>query len=82
MAKPRAKKGDVVRVTFLDHVEGADKPLEFYLYGRVFEAARTYYVIDSWCYPAIDVATADDRAENIHQTTILRSTISEMIIYV
>lgn len=79
MAKPRARKGDVVRVRFLDHVEQADEPEEFFVYGRVFKTTKQAYVIDTWCYPDID---NDDRdSDNINRFTILRAVISEVIIY-
>lgn len=78
MAKPRAKKGDVVRLRFLDHVEGADEPLEFYVYGRVYISAKSHYVVDTWCYLNID---DPDRSENINRFTILRKAISEVVIY-
>lgn len=76
--KPRARKGDVVRFKFLDHVEGGDEPLEFHVYGRVFKATMTAYVVDTWCYPEID---DPDRSSNVERFTILRSAISEVIIY-
>jgi hypothetical protein len=78
MAKVRAKKADVVRLTFLDHVEGADEPLEFFVYGRVFKSTRTHYVVDCWAYPNID---HEDRSDNINRFSILKKTISEVIVY-
>lgn len=70
------KKGDEVKVTFLDHVESGKeaKPERFICYGRVVSIDSRALVIGSWVYPS-------GRRKTDHNNTtftILRSCISSV----
>ena len=78
MATATAEVGDEVRIRFLDHCTGGDEPCEFFVYGRIFLTKRFHYVVDVWCYPDI---TDPDRSDNVDRFSILKSTISEIVIY-
>lgn len=68
---PRIRKGQIVAVDFLDHVEGADHPLAFTVYGRVGCVTPQSITVDSWCYA--DKTQASD--QNVGRFTIVRSAI-------
>ncbi len=65
--------GDIVEVVFLDHAEG-DEEIRFVVYGRVKEKNRTKIVVDCWTY----AEDTNERDDNIHSYTILRSAIKEI----
>ena len=70
----RLRKGQIVEVEFLDHVEGGSVPLAFVLYGRVAAITREAVVIDSWCY-----ASSTERYDpNVNRHTIVRSAIKRV----
>ena len=63
------RKGKVVEIKFLDHVEDGDKPLLFSVYGRITDVHRKYVVIAAWIGEEVD--------HNTKYWTILKSTIQE-----
>lgn len=80
MSKPVPKVGDEVRIAFIDHVEGTDEVEEYYVYGRVAKVTKRSYTVDSW---ALQDASRDREADrdNITTFTIIRATISEVVIF-
>ena len=70
----RFRKGQVVEVEFLDHVEDSSTPLLFTLYGRIVKVDRKYLVVESWSYTDRD---GDDGDTNVKTWTIVRSTITQ-----
>jgi len=70
MAK-RFRRGQIVAVTFLDHVEDGSDPEEFTIYGRLAEVSRRHICVDCWAY--VDSTKAHD--DNVKRFTIVRSAI-------
>lgn len=68
----RVRKGDLLEVRFLDHVEDGDEPMTCTVWGRVMAVGRTHLNIVGWEVDA-DPATKRD---NQRTWTILRSTIT------
>jgi hypothetical protein len=75
MSKKRKqfRKGMVVRVKFLDHVEDGSEPEEFIVFGQIAEVNRKYICVDSWKYANNGISYDD----NVKRFTLLRSTILE-----
>ena len=71
------RRGQIVEVTFLDHVEGGGVPLEFTVFGRLLTIDRTSLTIGSWIY-ADRRQKQDPRDRNIASFTILRSTVKSL----
>ena len=71
------RKGDVVEIHFLDHVEDSHEPLLFYLYGRLIKVDKKYVVVESWAFPK--VGGAEEGSENVKTFTIVCSTIEQLI---
>jgi len=71
--KPRPRKGSVVRVTFLDHVEDGSKAIECVVIGRLDHTDRDSYVIDSWYIP--DEEYDED---NCKRFSILKKVVSKL----
>ena len=70
------KKGDIVAVTFSDHVEDGSEPIEFVVYGRVAAKTRLSLVVDCWEY--LDAKTPYDSNEKRY--TILRRVVSRVVV--
>ena len=66
--------GQEVALTFLDHAEDANVPLEFILYGRVAISEDTHICIDSWAYADPDV----EYDPNVKRFVIVRSAVTSM----
>jgi len=49
-AKTPVRIGSIVAVTFLDHVEDGDEPIEFVVYGELLQASRSRLHIGGWVY--------------------------------
>lgn len=75
MSKKRKqfRKGMVVKVKFLDHVEDGSEPGEFIVFGQIAEVNRKYICVDSWKYANNGISYDD----NVKRFTLLRSTILE-----
>lgn len=75
MSKKRKqfRRGMVVRVKFLDHVEDGSEPEEFIVFGQIAEVNRKYICVDSWKYANNGISYDD----NVKRFTLLRSTILE-----
>lgn len=67
--------GQVYEVTFLDHVEGGDEPIEFVVYGRLVDARSRSLTIDSWAYA--DLMLPFD--SNVVRYTIVRSSVTKLV---
>ena len=68
------RPGDIVEVLFLDHVSHGQKPMPFYVYGRLISMTRTAIVVACWAHK-------DKKAKcdhNTHVYTIVRSAIKEI----
>jgi hypothetical protein len=76
MKRKRFRKGIIVEVEFLDHVEDSDSPLTFTVFGRIVDVQRKFLVIESWTYS--DPKTPKD--SNNKTWVILRSTITDWFI--
>lgn len=76
--KHSAKVGDVVQITFHDHVEvaGIETPdvIEFVVYGVLCEKSRQKLVVRSWVY-ADDITRVD---ENVHSWVIARKAVTDV----
>ena len=72
----KLRRGQTVRITFLDHVEGWHKPLIFQVHGRLSGITRTALVIDGWH----DAPSSRQTFHPANHTrwTIVRSTIKEV----
>ena len=46
----RPRKGDIVALYFIDHVEDSSDLFEFVVYGRLAEVGRSKYVVDCWAF--------------------------------
>lgn len=73
----RPRKGSIVRVVFLDHVEDGDELMECTVYGRLAGITRKEYQIDSWCCK--DPKCHED---NKKRFTLARSTFIDVAILV
>jgi hypothetical protein len=69
------KKGDLVEVRFLDHVEDGEDPIEFLVWGRVRRTSRVAYAVESWAYADPLEDEADHGIENRKVFTIVKSAI-------
>lgn len=67
------RKGNIVAIEFLDHVNGGNYPWHFVVYGRVNGVTRTSISVDSWDY--VKDAPLD---ENITRHTIVRAAITKI----
>ena len=77
----RVKRGDEVRLRCWDHMEGADEPQEFYVYGRVQRVARTAITLDCWAHIDLNYTDRDPSGDNIKTYTLLRKCITEINVY-
>lgn len=70
------KRGDIVAITFLDHVESGDgaKAARFVVYGRVVRVDRLAVIVASWAY----ASRAKRCDHNTTTYTILRSCITRI----
>ena len=65
------KRGDIVELTFLDHVQNAEEPMEFLLYGVISKLCKKYIVVQVWAHPDLDVDG------NTELYTIVRSCVTK-----
>jgi hypothetical protein len=72
-SKKRPIKGHVVAITFLDHVEDGDEPMECTVYGRLHKTTRQSYIVDSW-------TCADEKVheDNKKRFVILKKVVSQI----
>lgn len=77
--KPVPKVGDIVGITFLDHVEGGDDVARCRAFGQVMKTTRVAYTIDSW--QQLDHHDREEERHNTTSYTILRGVIEEVVIY-
>lgn len=71
----RLKKGDLVEIEFLDHVEDGAEPLRFRVYGRVAVNGRRHFEVLSWAYADRDEGGGDP---NEKRFTIVKSAINHV----
>lgn len=73
MRQVRPIKGNIVAITFLDHVEDGDSPMECSVYGRLHKTTRIAYIVDSW-------TCADPKVheDNKKRFVILKKVVSEI----
>ena len=72
----RLRRGQIVCVRFMDHVQGDDKMMEFNVYGELAGIFPTHLVVDSWAY-------SDKRKKHDHNETrytICRSAVQEVTV--
>ena len=73
----RAKKGDIVQVNFLDHVEDGDEEMKFIVWGRVDLVTKRCLRIVSWAHE--DPCSAPPCEPGTEKTfTIVRSAITSL----
>jgi hypothetical protein len=71
------RRGQIVEVTFLDHVQGDAKPLAIVAFGRLLAIDKTSLTIASWTYA--DRAIHEDPTDGaLTCFTILRSTVQSL----
>jgi len=73
----KLRRGQVLAIRFLDHMQGDGKPLELIAYGRLLSVGKKSLTIGSWIY-GDPRAKQDPRDGNIMAYTILRSTIQSI----
>jgi hypothetical protein len=71
---PKVKIGDIVVLTFLDHVEDGEGPILFCVAGRVSEVTRKHIAVCSWWY-ADQPHTVD---ENVKRFDIVRGAMKRI----
>lgn len=74
----KVKKGDIVAVTFFDHVQSPKESpaMSFIVYGRVASVSARALVVGSWCH----FSTRRKYDENTTTFTIVRSAIESISI--
>ena len=79
--KPTARKGDLVQVTFLDHVEDSDKDqhFTFVVWGRVRSVTKSAITVECWAYPDPAHTEGDDDRFNVKRFTILKAVITDLV---
>lgn len=70
----RLRRGQVVCVRLLDHVEDGSAPIEFDVYGRLGEVHPDCLCVDAWAYADRRKSTDD----NVKRFTIVRSAIKSV----
>ena len=71
--KPKPRAGNVLAITFLDHVEDGNEAIECVVYGRLDHTTRHAYVIDSW------YITGEEYDEhNFKRFVILKKVVSKL----
>lgn len=71
--RKRFRKGMIVEVEFLDHVEDGNEPIAFTAYGRLVDVQRKFIIVESWAY----FDTKIIRDSNVKFWVILRSAITQ-----
>lgn len=71
----KLKDGQIVRIHFLDHVEGDDEPCEFEVFGRVIKHDAESTAVVSWAY-AGERNRADD--SNVTSFCIVNKAIKQI----
>ena len=80
MAK-RLRRGQVVAVTFLDHVQGGGKPILFTVYGKLVAVHKDSLTVSTWTYAETGTAVKDAydfKDGNNVQFTLVRSAITRV----
>jgi len=67
--------GQIVELTFLDHVEDGDEPMQCIAYGIVVAVTAVAITIDSWC--CTDKSCHEN---NKKRFVILRAVISKCLV--
>lgn len=78
--KPR--KGDIMQVTFLDHVEDSERnePFAFTVWGRVHSVDKKSITVASWDYADAGHTEGKESDQvNRKRFTILKSTITSLV---
>lgn len=75
MKTVRPIKGHIVAITFLDHVEDGDEPMECTVYGRLHKTTRIAYLVDSWT-----CADNDTHENNKKRFVILKRVVSNITV--
>jgi hypothetical protein len=70
----RLRKGQIVKVEFLDHAVGGNHAIRFVVYGEIAAITPTSISIDSWAYA--DKAARHDGNETRY--TIVRNAITSI----
>ena len=74
---PEIKKGDIVQIRFLDHVEDGDKPLDFIVWGRIDRVYKKSIRVVTWAHAK--ARNPAKFAECTEKTfTIVKSTVTEL----
>lgn len=74
--KIRPRIGSLVMIQFLDHVEDADEPIEFVVYGRLSHISCNAYTVESWAF--VNPAEISNRDHNVKRFTIVKKAITEL----
>lgn len=68
----RLRRGQVVKIEFLDHVQAGDNPHRYVVYGELTKISPTALVITTWAYADKSLKPDDD---NEQRYTIVRAAI-------
>lgn len=81
----RLRRGQIVAITFLDHVMGGNKPIRFVVYGKLVSVSHDSLTVAAWNYAdsGKDFVPPDDdvhdfRDGNPVRFTIVRSAITRI----
>lgn len=74
----KVKKGNVVQVNFLDHVEDGEEELRFIVWGRVDMVTKRCLRIVSWAHEDPCSAPLDCEKGTEKTFTIVRSAITDL----
>ena len=71
------KKGDIVSITFKDHVAGDDQLLVFTVYGKIAKIDEEKIVVHSWHYAN---KLGDSKDHNVTSYAIIRDVIIKITV--
>lgn len=78
MAHQKVRKGNIVEVHFLDHVEDGDGAMPFVVWGKVDRVTKLSLRIVAWAHEDPSSKEAEECEEGTEKTfTIVRRAITE-----
>jgi len=75
--KLKLKKGDEVRIKFLDHTQGSTRLVCCTLYGRVYKVTKKKVVVEPW----VCNGDQDCQDRNNERFALVRSAIREVVVF-
>jgi len=69
------RKGDIVEVEFLDHIQAGAHPMGCTVYGRVYSTNKKAITVDSWILRKASKVVSE---QNVERFCIVRSAIEKV----